>query len=124
MAGVWFGDVAAVDDGKGARPYDTYTVNELPCAANAGQVLVKDLSVTVSLDSHVIDLGTVDDKPVRISTTATDAELGGHEAWADEEVTIVDVVEYENATVGGHYTLAGILMDKGTGCLLYTSRCV
>ncbi len=115
MAGVWFGDVAALDNGKGALPYDTYTVNELPCAANAGQVLVKDLSVTVSRDSHVIDLGTVDDKPVRISTTATDAELGGHEAWADEEVTIVDVVEYENATVGGRYTLAGILMDKGTG---------
>ena len=35
-------------------PYDTYTVNELPCAANAGQVLVKDLSVTVSRDSHCL----------------------------------------------------------------------
>lgn len=45
--------------GKALFPTTSYTVNELPCAANAGQVLVKDLSVTVSRDSHVIDLGTV-----------------------------------------------------------------
>ncbi len=114
-AGVWFGDETALDDGKGALPFDTYTVSELPCAANAGHALVKGLTITVSRDGHVIDLGTVDDKPVRISTTATDAERGGHEAWADGEVTIVDAVEYEGATAGERYVLSGVLMDKATG---------
>lgn len=117
-SGIWFGDVGALDDGKGALPFDTYTINELPCAANAGYVLVKGLSVTISRDSRTVDLGVVENSPVRIGTTAFDAETGSHEAVADDEVVIVDTVEYENVTPGERYLLVGTLMDKATGAAL------
>ncbi|RDB64311.1 hypothetical protein C1878_00120 [Gordonibacter sp. 28C] len=47
-----------------------------------------------------------------IGTTATDADDGDHEAVADEEVTIVDEVRYENLVPGKEYVLTGTLIDK------------
>ena len=54
-------------------------------------------------------------KGPKIGTTATDADDEDHEAVADEEVTINDVVTYTNLTPGKEYKLAGKLMDKETG---------
>lgn len=59
-----------------------------------------------------------EDQTVRkpsISTTAKDSETGTGEAFADEEVTIIDTVAYTNLKAGLAYTLKGILMDKATG---------
>ena len=50
-----------------------------------------------------------------IGTTATDSETGGHVALADESVTIVDTVEYQNLLPGQTYQLVGTLMDRETG---------
>lgn len=47
-----------------------------------------------------------------IGTTATDSDDGDHEAVADEEVTIVDDVRYENLEPGKEYVLTGTLIDK------------
>lgn len=47
-----------------------------------------------------------------IATTATDANDGDHEATADESVTIVDEVRYENLKPGREYVLTGTLIDK------------
>ena len=47
-----------------------------------------------------------------IGTTATDAADGDHEAVADEEVTIVDEVRYENLAPGKEYVLTGTLIEK------------
>ena len=115
QAGVWFGGIDALDDGLGALMYDTYTVNELPCKANAGHVLAKGIKVTVSKNGSCVNLGTIDNKPIRIGTTATDKADGDHEVWASEQVTIVDVVAYENLVPGEHYKIQGSLMDKKTG---------
>lgn len=65
--GIWFGQdalgtQAPVDDNLGALPYDTYTVEELPCSANEGMVPVA-FEVTISRDKTTLDLGTVDNKP-------------------------------------------------------------
>lgn len=51
----------------------------------------------------------------KIGTTATDADDEDHEAVADEDVTINDVVTYTNLTPGKEYKLAGELIDKETG---------
>ncbi len=49
----------------------------------------------------------------KISTTAT---IGGEkQADAKDEITIEDIVAFENLTVGKEYTIKGILMDKATG---------
>lgn len=65
--GIWFGQdalgtQAPVDNNLGALPYDTYTVEELPCSANEGTVPVA-FEITISRDKTTLDLGTVDNKP-------------------------------------------------------------
>ena len=120
QVGVWFGDAGALADERGALIYDTYTLNELPCKANAGHDLATGIEVTISRDGTCVKLGTIGDAPVRIDTTATDAEDGDHEAWAREKVSIVDVVSYSNLTPGAHYKVQGTLMDKETGEVVST----
>lgn len=65
--GIWFGtdslgNTASVNDELGALPYDTYTVEEMPCSANEGMLLVA-FEVTISRDKVTLDLGTIDNKP-------------------------------------------------------------
>ena len=50
----------------------------------------------------------------KIGTKASDI-LGGNDIFADEEVTILDVVSYSKLIAGDEYKLKGILMDKSTG---------
>ena len=112
-AGVWFGGTDP-DDSEGALPYDTYDVEELPCAANEGLRLVST-TVTVSRDRVTVDLGTLDDDlGPRIATTLAD-EAGEHMAEAAEGVTLTDAVEYENLVPGTEYVLTGTLVDRETG---------
>ena len=47
-----------------------------------------------------------------IGTTATDGDDGDHEAQADDNVTIVDEVHYENLEPGVEYVLTGTLVDR------------
>lgn len=117
-AGVWFSGAVGrgtdPDDSKGALPYDTYTVEELRCAANEGLRLVS-VTVKVSRDATTVDLGTVDDdEGPRIATTLT-GEGGEHLAEAAGKVTLTDEVAYENLVPGQEYELSGTLVDRGTG---------
>lgn len=63
-AGVWFG-ASGPDDSKGALPYDTYEIEELPCGANGGKGLLGPIEVRVYRDAVTVDLGTLtnDDLP-------------------------------------------------------------
>lgn len=108
---------------RGALPYDTCTVEELPCEANADRTLIPTFDVSVYRDAMTVDLGTLtNDAPPSetplapaVRTEATDADDGDHEAVADESVTIVDTVSYTGLMPGKEYTLTGTLVDKETG---------
>lgn len=50
-----------------------------------------------------------------VHTTATDNTTGLHIGLAEDDVTIDDVVEYDNLIEGATYELFGQLMDKETG---------
>ena len=50
-----------------------------------------------------------------VETTARDSETSTNIAYADNEVTIVDRVEYSNLIIGEEYTVKGILMMQSTG---------
>lgn len=114
-SGVWFG-TSEPDDSKGALLYDTYTVEEQRCEANADRALIPAFDVTVYKDSTTVNLGTLtDDEGPKIGTTATDAADGDHEAEASEKVTLNDDVTYTGLTPGKEYKLTGTLMDKETG---------
>ena len=120
-AGVWFGLTTEgwmvdVQDELCALPYDTYTLEELPCAGNAGYELVKIPNITITRNNTTIYLGTIDDQFEGVPEIGTTATVDGeHTAEPAEEVTIVDTVAYKNLKVGATYKMSGVLMDKETG---------
>ena len=120
-AGTWFGLttedwMVETQDGLCALPYDTYTLEELPCSANEGYELVSIPNITISRNNTTIELGTIDDQYEGIPEIGTTALVDGeHVAEPAEEVTITDTVSYKNLKVGQTYKLSGVLMDKATG---------
>lgn len=110
-AGIWFSSNAdnatPVDDSLGALPYDTYTIQELPCKANEGHRTI-DTAVVITRDAVNIDLGTIDDPTVGIATTLT-TDGGEKLAPADSQIKLTDEVAYEGLEKGTDYTLRGEL---------------
>ena len=119
--GTWYGLTTEgwmvdVQDSLCALPYDTYTLEELPCEGNQGYELVKVPNITISRNNTTIYLGTIDDQFEGVPEIGTTATVDGeHTAEPAEEVTIVDAVTYKNLKVGQTYKLSGVLMDKETG---------
>ena len=128
-AGIWFGlgedgSSAPADDALAALPFGQYTLEELPCEANEGYELITK-TFWIERDSGVAEAVwmTLDDQEgPKIGTQAADAADGDQTAQADERVTIVDTVYYENLEFGGTYTLIGTLMVKSTGELLFDAE--
>ncbi len=122
-AGVWFGQrrdgsMADADDALGALPYDTYTLKELRCPANAGLMLVTLPDISVTRDGVTLDLGTVADKneqPPSVTTYARDAHDGDKSVSAQRRVAVTDEVELHNLTPGKTYQLYGTVIDLETG---------
>ena len=120
-AGTWFGLTTEgwmvdVQDELCALPYDTYTLEELPCEGNEGYELVRVPNITISRNNTTIYLGTIDDQFEGIPEIGTTATVDGeHTAEPAGEVTLVDTVTYKNLKVGQTYKLSGVLMDKETG---------
>ena len=120
-AGIWFGLTTEgwmvdVQDELCALPYDTYTLEELPCEGNQGYELVKVPNITISRNNTTIYLGTIDDQFEGVPEIGTTATVDGdHVAEPAEEITLVDTVTYKNLKVGQTYKLSGVLMDKETG---------
>ena len=120
-AGTWFGLTTEdwmvdVQDELCALPYDTYTLEELPCSANEGYELVSIPNITISRNNTMIELGTIDDQFEGVPEIGTTATVDGeHTAAPAGEVIITDTVEYKNLKVGETYKISGVLMDKSTG---------
>ncbi len=119
-AGVWFGtdregNSADPDDDLGALPYDTYTLNELPCKANEGMMLIKGRTFSIRVNNRAISLGTIDDKADRKLCTEAQDELTGEHIGSSQSERIIDTVTYVGLIEGEQYTLKGVLMDRKTG---------
>ncbi len=121
-SGTWFGlDVdgkqVPVKDSVGAFPYDTYTIQELRCDANADKALFKG-TFTISMHGFTIDYGTITNSDLSLQTTAKSADTNTHKAFANDDVTIVDSVFYTGLKKNQTYTIKGIIMDKETNAPL------
>ena len=120
--GIWFhGDKkreSKISGDLGALPYDTYTVEELPVAANS-QYQLRTFSVRITKNGEVVDLGYVDNtsnergKP-QIGTILTH-EGTSHVAPCGAEVTLVDEVSFEGLEPDESYRLEGVLVDRESG---------
>lgn len=121
-SGVWFtgrtDNTTSAQEGLASLPYDTYTVQELPTSANKGRGLVTfTVHVTPSAASRqgkVINMGTVDDPPISIRTTALGKDTGTHETLASATTTVEDTVGYEGLITGKKYVVTGYLHLRGT----------
>ena len=111
-AGIWFGGTDP-DDGKGALPYDTYTLTELPCTNNEGYQMVST-SIIIDRDGKVYDFGTLDDVKSSITTKAFDP-ADNDSSIGVGDVRIADTVSYANLKPGKAYTLEATLHDSETG---------
>ena len=122
-AGIWFGygdDASysiAPDNSRGALPFDTYTIEELPCEANEGLQLIQ-ANVVISRDNTVIDLGTIDDPEAGLATSAFDAADSDKSLSSSVEASIVDRVSCYNLLPGSTCTITGTLMNAETGAAL------
>ncbi len=82
---------------------------------------VYNQDVLIAVHADINDLGqTVKVTKPSVGTSASDPE-GRKEVLPVEEVTIVDVVEYENLVVGKEYTLKGELVRKDTRDVIATA---
>ena len=120
-AGTWYGLttegwIVDVQDELCALPFDTYTLEELPCEGNQGYELVKVPNITISRNNTTIYLGTIDDQFEGVPEIGTTATVDGeHVAEPAGEVTLIDTISYKNLKVGETYKISGVLMDKETG---------
>ena len=122
MAGIPFkitsattGESHLIDETKGALPYDTYIIEELPCKKNQGRQLELTVGTVIRPedDGKIKNIGIITDiiEP-QITTCARDQKTEGHLSVAEANVTIVDTVSYQWLTAGKTYTIKGILIDK------------
>ncbi|WP_077598093.1 VaFE repeat-containing surface-anchored protein [Olsenella urininfantis] len=117
-AGVWFsggaGRGSEADDARGALPFDSYSVVELPCKANHGLRLVR-FGCSVEQEGKTVDAGTVTDAlPPRIATTLT-GPSHEHVGPVSQAVTLTDHVELEGLQPHSSYRLEGRLRLVGPG---------
>ncbi|MBC2285924.1 VaFE repeat-containing surface-anchored protein, partial [Listeria booriae] len=97
---------------------------EVTFTFDASDLYGKDLVVFEKLmrnGKEVVNHEDIDDegqtvviKTPEIGTTLRDVETGTQAPSPEEEISLVDVVKYENLTPGREYTVKGILMDKST----------
>jgi len=113
-AGVWFGEPNALGNDDGAMPYGTYRLDELRCDANKGHQLLKGIEFNISRDGVTIDMGTMTDDHIEMSTKASDPVMNGKLSYARENFTLKDTVKIKGVDKGTKYTVKGILMDKET----------
>ena len=77
------------------------------------ETLFTEAGVPVANHNDIGDKGQELTVPT-IKTTFTDKKTGTHVAYPDQEVTLIDKVEYSKLIPGNKYVMSGTLMNKST----------
>ena len=116
--GVWFSgqtNPTSPRDASGAFPYDTYEIKELRTSVNKDLVLVS-FDVVIYQDGQMVNIGTIDDNaPPRFQTMLLDRDSQDHIAAPENNITLVDRVDYAGTRNGTEYEIMGKLVDAQTG---------
>ena len=101
-----------------ALPYDTYTIEELPCVQNEGKVLYQG-EFTITRNHFVLDMGTIEnaDMPKTPGEKETPVKETQKETAKEGQKT----VQTGDEAVVGMYA-AGILASLGVLLLAVTER--
>lgn len=120
--GIWFsedelGNRCLPDDARGALPYGSYTLRELPCAKNEGMNLVTT-QFSIYQDGFTVKLDNiVNTRPGLNGCACDDADLDKLVKPA-QNASIAQTIDYRNLVVGNDYDLACSAYVKSTGAPL------
>lgn len=92
--GVWFGNTDLVDDADGAFEYGSYTIEEISCAANKGKVMYSG-SFVINGEKSKIDLGTIVNTSIEVSTTSYGSESETNRIQFDHKSPYYDMGTYK-----------------------------
>lgn len=92
--GVWFGDTDLIDDADGAFEYGSYTIEEISCAANKGKVMYSG-SFVINGENSKIDLGTIVNTSIEVSTTSYGSESETNRIQFDHKSPYYDMGTYK-----------------------------
>lgn len=127
-SGVWFGAsdsgngvVSTADDNYGALPYGKYEIYEIRPDTNVNYNL-PDFEFYIYKDAVTVDLGTVTDSKVELSTVALDGATNTHLGNATQKASIIDTVKYRHLTEGHEYTMTAELVDAMNGAPIVTRQ--
>ena len=111
--GIWFG-AGEVNDDRGAFLYDSYIIDELPCAANEGYKLLEGIEITIDRNGVLYKLGTLTNDPeaIKIGTKFMEDITNEKTLLATGKRNLNDVVSYAGLQAGRTYQLDLIVMEK------------
>lgn len=131
--GIWFGTTrngvqAPVNDKLRALPYDTYSIEELPCEANKGKVLFRD-TFRIYKDQQIIYLNNIENHNLPYMTSHASGNISdvpmSQYLLAGRDSVVIDTVEYHDVSEAfleskgldknAVFTLKGKLVDASTG---------
>ncbi|MGN0286588.1 MAG: VaFE repeat-containing surface-anchored protein [Atopobiaceae bacterium] len=116
--GVWFawsnGVQARVTNERGALPYGTYEVSELPSTSNQHYVPAQPFEVTIGSE-HALVQRSITNTPITLQTTLTGSGSDARSTAPKKSTRLTDEVRYQGLTPGKKYQLHATLMDKQTG---------
>ena len=118
-AGTWFsmdatGMRSNVDDMRGALPYGSYVLQELPCAANEGMNLVTT-QFSINRDGFTVKLDNIVDTRPTITGVAIDAQDADKLIRPTKNAIVTETVSYQNLVVGKSYRINCTVQVQSTG---------
>ncbi len=123
--GIWFYGTAdeskwdsnEIIQSRGALPYDTYTITEIPSKNNQGTQLVAygDYIFKVSEEAVIAEDMVLDTRMPEIKSLSQDNETKSHFTYAKKGSSITDTISYEYLRFDQDYTLKGILVASRDG---------
>lgn len=117
--GTWFsmdatGMTSPADDTRGALPYGSYLLQELPCAANAGTNLIST-QFSINRDDFTVKLDNIVNTRPGVSGSATDATDADKLIRPMENAIVSESIDYRNLVIGKSYRVNCSAFVQSTG---------
>ena len=117
--GTWFSMDAMsmtspADDTRGALPYGSYLLQELPCAANAGTNLIST-QFSINRDNFTVKLDNIVNTRPGVSGSATDAADADKLIRPIENAIVSESIDYRNLVIAKSYRVNCSAFVQSTG---------
>lgn len=118
-AGIWFskdgaGTPSSAQNARGALPYGSYVLQELPCSKNEGMNL-SSVRFSVHRNDYTVVLDNIVNTAPGISGFAYESKSLGKLVRPNASVDVSNEISYKNLIPGKRYTLSATAQVSSTG---------